>query len=572
MKILISVSLWLVASACFFVSCHKEQSVPQLAWGKYYVWSDPDSACQVLRSIAFPEKLSPEDYARYALLTVQATCRSGRTLPPDSLVEAACIYNKVYGSADDKALACFYKGYVYENQGKEEEALLNYKQAEEASASGDDRRTRFLIYTALGNLMARHSGYESAIGYFRKALDLKLSLQAWNEVKADWILIPPSMQVKGSDAYREEKRLMYETLSDVIERMDFASQEKIYYRSALKAMDDYRWPEATGFLLLAMDRTVTKEDRHPYELTLAEVCLQTGNRVRADSLLREVAKSSFPFMRAKAFRKMAETLQAEGKTAEALLQMQHYAEAMELTVTSDTRADLLEIEKRYDCSALERQNDAFRNRWALTVLLTVAVLSSLALLVFLGWSFFRKQRMELLKRSRHEVACLQQQIDSLQEQIDDNQGEARTFQEKLMALEAEKKSKEIRIRQLETTFRSKHISLSVEAIEAAQVYLQVVSRKTPAYHPSSDRSALEHWMNLSLDCWAERLAIRYPSLTNGEKDICYLCRLGLGFDEMALLLGVQSRSVERTVYRICRKMGLTQGSKEEFRSRIFMVN
>ena len=53
--------------------------------------------------------------------------------------------------------------------------------------------------------------------------------------------------------------------------------------------------------------------------------------------------------------------------------MQHYAEAMELTVTSDTRADLLEIEKRYDCSALERQNDAFRNRWALTVLLTVAV-------------------------------------------------------------------------------------------------------------------------------------------------------------------------------------------------------
>lgn len=178
MKILISVSLWLVASACFFVSCHKEQSVPQLAWGKYYVWSDPDSACQVMRSIAFPEKLSPEDYARYALLTVQATCRSGRTLPPDSLVEAACIYNKVYGSADDKALACFYKGYVYENQGKEEEALLNYKQAEEASASGDDRRTRFLIYTALGNLMARHSGYESAIGYFRKALDLKLSLQA----------------------------------------------------------------------------------------------------------------------------------------------------------------------------------------------------------------------------------------------------------------------------------------------------------------------------------------------------------------------------------------------------------
>ena len=112
----------LAGGVCLFLRFMSQRAVrTATGLGKYYVWSDPDSACQVLRSITFPEKLSPEDYARYALLTVQATCRSGRTLPPDSLVEAACIYNKVYGSADDKALACFYKGYVYENQGKEEE-------------------------------------------------------------------------------------------------------------------------------------------------------------------------------------------------------------------------------------------------------------------------------------------------------------------------------------------------------------------------------------------------------------------------------------------------------------------
>ena len=39
-----------------------------------------------------------------------------------------------------------------------------------------------------------------------------------------------------------------------------------------------------------------------------------------------------------------------------------------------------------------------------------------------------------------------------------------------------KKSKEIRIRQLELTFRSKHISLPVESVEAAQVYLQIVTK------------------------------------------------------------------------------------------------
>ena len=60
----------------------------------------------------------------------------------------------------------------------------------------------------------------------------------------------------------------------------------------------------------------------------------------------------------------------------------------------------------------------------------------------------------------------------------------------------------------------------------------------------------------------------YPSLTTNEKDICFLFVLGLGFDDIADLLGVQSRSVDRVVYRICRKMGLEQGSKEEFVAQI----
>lgn len=76
---------------------------------------------------------------------------------------------------------------------------------------------------------------------------------------------------------------------------------------------------------------------------------------------------------------------------------------------------------------------------------------------------------------------LQQQIDDLQERIEENQGEAKNLQEQMQILEKEKKSKEIRIRQLELTFRSKHISLPVESVEAAQVYLQIVTKGTPHY-------------------------------------------------------------------------------------------
>ena len=36
--------------------------------------------------------------------------------------------------------------------------------------------------------------------------------------------------------------------------------------------------------------------------------------------------------------------------------------------------------------------------------------------------------------------------------------------------------------------------------------------------------------------WADRLEALYPSLTNNEKDICFLFVLGLGFDDIADLL------------------------------------
>ena len=91
-----------------------------------------------------------------------------------------------------------------------------------------------------------------------------------------------------------------------------------------------------------------------------------------------------------------------------------------------------------------------------------------------------------------------------------------------------------------------------------------MTKGTPHYTPAEDRTKLEYWLNISRNRWAERLEKLYPSLTNGEKDICYLFVVGLSFDEMASLLGVQSRSVNRVVYRICRKMGIEQGSKDEF--------
>ena len=350
--------------------------------------------------------------------------------------------------------------------------------------------------------------------------------------------------------------------------MDFSTQEKIYYRLALVEKDKKNWNEAVSLLKQAQERTSTAEARRGYDIELAEVYKKLGKDATVDSLRAEVLKSSRPKLRASVYKDMYREMKPKGFEREAALYMQHYINELELLFTSGSRAELLEIEKKYDYSAVLRQSNDYRSRWTITILITIASVCTLALLLWGSGKFFRHQKLDILRNYKKDASSLQEQIDALQERIEENQGEAKHLQEQMQVLEAEKRNKELRIRQLEVTFRSKHISLPVETVEATQTYLQIVSKKNPRYNPAEDRAKLEHWLNVSHNRWAERLEAFYPSLTNNEKDICFLFVLGLGFDDIADLLGVQSRSVDRVVYRICRKMGLEQGSKEEFVAQI----
>lgn len=305
----ILLSVWVVIIGCFNVACSGEKHTSQLSWGKYYLWNAPDSAFQILRTIPSPEKLSKEEYSLYALLMTQVMHRCGQEISSDSLIDIAVKYYSSHGTSDEKASAFLYKGYVLESLGKDTEAIYAYKQAEEAVKSAKDLRIHFLVYVALGHINGRYAHYEQSVGYYKKALDLNLSVPSWKAMGGSSAFIPLYLG-QGTPRYNEEVKLV---------------QDKFF---------------------------------------------------------------------------------------------------------------------------------------------------------------------------------------------------------------------------------------------------DIVSKENPRYNPAEDRAKLEHWLNVSRHRWADRLEALYPSLTNNEKDICFLFVLGLGFDDIADLLGVQSRSVDRVVYRICRKMGLGQGSKEEFVAQI----
>ena len=106
-----------------------------------------------------------------------------------------------------------------------------------------------------------------------------------------------------------------------------------------------------------------------------------------DSLRVEVLKSSRPKLRASVYKDIYREMQAKGFEREAALYMQHYINELELLFTSGSRAELLEIEKKYDYSAVLRQSNDYRSRWTITILITIASVCTLALLLWGSWKF-----------------------------------------------------------------------------------------------------------------------------------------------------------------------------------------
>ena len=153
----------------------------------------------------------------------------------------------------------------------------------------------------------------------------------------------------------------------------------------------------------------------------------------------------------------------------------------------------------------------------------------------------------------------------MDEEMKRNMGQqeyTRQLQLEMDELKDKKRQSEIRIRQLETIYRVKGDALSTQDAEAFQVFRRIMDKH--AYHPASERHLLQHWMNLSHRDFAIRLDIRCKDLSDRDKDICYLVALGLEFDHIAKTLDVQSRSVERYISTICKKLGFEKGNKKLF--------
>lgn len=148
------------------------------------------------------------------------------------------------------------------------------------------------------------------------------------------------------------------------------------------------------------------------------------------------------------------------------------------------------------------------------------------------------------------------------EQENINQSTIEAFPEEIKRLQAENGELQKTVNSIKLLYGTESVKLNPNDIKSLQMAQSLLTNKT--YHPATDRMLLKQWLNLSKNKFAEKLESRYPQVKGRLIDICYLAALGVSIDEMAQILQVNNRTIERYMDEISLKTKLSPPGKKGF--------
>lgn len=557
--------LYILLCCAYLSSCQRDNTAKLLELAEAQIWEKPDSTLQILEQISSPEKLKGKEQADYALLLTQAKYRCNILAPSDSLINIAINYYKEKEDADRKGAAYLYKGSVLNELHESEKAIQAYKRAEECIPKMTDTHLIARIYSDLGYLNQMELNYDIAKTYYKKSLSINkaekyLSNSANDLINLMGLYISSDYQNKQDSAEWCTSELL-----NIVSKVGSNIQAKIFHNIAVQKMYKEKYTEAEIFLQKLKEVSNGKLSYKALSVW-GELYIKMGHKEKADSLLYAALGTSDLTVKVNIYSTLYKQAEEDKQYKKAVGYLKKYTAVIDSVRDELKSTEIRELQLKYDKSITLRQNAEIRMNWYLTIAIGFLIVIALISLYFYSLKIYRKQKGKELSQQKQGSIKLQERIDVLQTMVEESENlhslEREEALNKIIDLQNEKGEKDTRIKQLETMFRAKDISVSSADAEALQTFLRITEQKE--YTPAANRDNLHHWLDITHQNFAIRLNDKYPSLTGREKDICYLTALGLPLDTVAQLLDVQPRSIERYISRICEKFGFSKGSKESF--------
>ena len=545
---ILTILLLLACTACDRSARHVTEHLSQ---AEELIWAAPDSALHILESISTSRHLTGKEQADYALLLSLAQYRCYIPVSSDSLINLAIEYYKDKNDADKKGAAFYVKGCILEEYTKDiPNALLVYKEAEMCIPDMNEKRYVARIYSSLGYINKKSFHFDPAKEYYQKAVQANIDGKD-TVAYASNLLNLSTLYYTLHQA--DSANRCINTLIDIADSLnDLDLQVKIYNNIANRKIFEKNYAEAEKYLIHAI-RLSSPHFPDKLSLGLANLYAYTGQKEKADSLFTHLLSCPDLLVRSNSYLDLLNYFLASHPQEHSYLN--HYI-ALTDSIYKENRAEEVgKIQQKYDNEVLARTNDQLYFKWILTSV--VGSLICIIAVTFLQkkWrkaNALQKQIEELEEKKKVLTSSSQEneryviQISELESQINDLKNEKRRLK---YFIKKTKKSKENKEDDYSSIFKT---------------YLSITKDKT--YDKELERDNLRQWLNLTNQNFTDKLIKHYPVLSKSNQlmDVCCLTALNLSIEDIATLLGIGERTVERYTSDICKKVGLPKGGKHIF--------
>lgn len=545
---ILTILLLLACTACDRSARHVTEHLSQ---AEELIWAAPDSALHILESISTSRHLTGKEQADYALLLSLAQYRCYIPVSSDSLINLAIEYYKDKNDADKKGAAFYVKGCILEEYCKDiPNALLAYKEAETCIPDMDDKQYVARIYSSLGYVNKKSFHFEPAKEYYQKALQANIDGKD-TVAYASNLLNLSTLYYTLHQA--DSTNWCINTLINIADSLnDLDLQVKIYNNIANRKIFEKNYAEAEKYLIHAI-RLSSPHFPDKLSLGLANLYAYTGQKEKADSLFTHLLSCPDLLVRSNSYLDLLNYFLTSHPKERSYLN--HYI-ALTDSIYKENRAEEVgKIQQKYDNEVLARTSDQLYFKWILTSV--VGSLICIIAVTFLQkkWrkaNALQKQIEELEEKKKVLTSSSQEneryviQISELESQINDLKNEKRRLKYFINKTKESKKDKED------------------DYSSIFKTYLSITKDKT--YDKERERDNLRQWLNLTNQNFTDKLIKHYPVLSKSNQlmDVCCLTALNLSIEDIATLLGIGERTVERYTSDICKKVGLPKGGKHIF--------
>ena len=545
---ILTILLLLACTACYRSTRHVTEHLSQ---AEELIWAAPDSALHILESISTSRYLTGKEQADYAWLLSLAQYRCYISVSSDSLINLAIEYYKDKNDADKKGAAFYVKGCILEEYTKDiPNALLAYKEAEMCIPDMNEKQYVARIYSSLGYVNKKSFHFEPAKEYYQKALQANIDGKD-TVAYASNLLNLSTLYYTLHQA--DSANRCINTLIDIADSLnDLDLQVKIYNNIANRKIFEKNYAEAEKYLIHAI-RLSSPHFPDKLSLGLANLYAYTGQKEKADSLFTHLLSCPDLLVRSNSYLDLLNYFLASHPQEHSYLN--HYITLTDSIYKENRAEEVGKIQQKYDNEVLARTNDQLYFKWILTSV--VGSLICIIAVTFLQkkWrkaNALQKQIEELEEKKKVLTSSSQEneryviQISELESQINDLKNEKRRLK---YFINKTKESKEDKEDDYSSIFKT---------------YLSITKDKT--YDKERERDNLRQWLNLTNQNFTDKLIKHYPVLSKSNQlmDVCCLTALNLSIEDIATLLGIGERTVERYTSDICKKVGLPKGGKHIF--------